>query len=72
MRGDEIRSLLDRFWTALQSKIISLAEGEECIISASGGYVCTNDRKIGLTRLLQQADAALYEVKRKNKGHYER
>lgn len=71
-REDEIRSLLDRFWTALQSKIISLAEGEECIISASGGYVCTNDRKIGLTRLLQQADAALYEVKRKNKGHYER
>ncbi|KMZ52743.1 sensor domain-containing diguanylate cyclase [Dorea sp. D27] len=70
-KEDEIKSLLDRFWKALRSKTVSLTDGEECIISASGGYVCTNDRKLSLTWLLRQADAALYEVKRKNKGHFE-
>lgn len=67
---DEIRTLLDGFWKELHTRAVSLGTGEKCMISASGGYVCTNDREMSMIRLLQQADKELYEVKRKNKGHY--
>lgn len=67
---EEVRKLLEDFWKMLEDKVVSLPEGQECIIKASAGYVCTNDNKIELKQLLQQADQTLYEVKRKNKGHY--
>lgn len=66
---DEVRALLDSFWTLLQQKSVMLCENEERYITASGGIAFT-EGEIDILLLLEQADHALYQAKRENKGHY--
>lgn len=66
----EIEHLLAGFWDCLGRKSVCLAGKEYCTISASGGYTCTKGEKVEIESLLKQADQALYNVKRENKGQY--
>ncbi len=67
---EEIEQLLTGFWDCLKRKSVCLAGKEYCTISASGGYACTKGEKVDIDRLLKQADQALYNVKRENKGQF--
>lgn len=66
----EIQEQLQEFWEKLNKRTVRLTEREACRISASGGYVCTNDRNAEVEQLLHEADQILYCVKREDKGSF--
>lgn len=67
---NEIRALLDSFWQLLKQRGVMLGENAERFITVSGG-IAFAEGEVNVQLLLEQADHALYQAKRKNKGHYE-
>lgn len=70
--GDKnaILRYLDDFYEMLEKNPVKLSESREKIISASAGFVCTEDAQADIQALMGLADEALYEVKEGKKGTY--
>lgn len=66
----EILSCLNAFYEALHKKEVLLSDTQSKTISASCGFVLTDNIENSITELLRRADEALYEVKRNTKGVY--
>ncbi len=67
---EEILSFLKQFYNRLGENRIALSDTQIRVISASCGVACTNDSSDQISKLLSQADEALYEVKRSKKGYF--
>ncbi len=67
---EEVVRFMDEFYDALKKNRIELSETESRTISASGGFAWTENTDISVYELMNQADEALYEVKRSTKGIY--
>ena len=66
----EVLSCLNAFYEALHKKEVLLSDTQSKTISASCGFVLTDNFENSITELLRRADEALYEVKRNTKGVY--
>ena len=66
----EVLSCLNAFYEALHKKEVLLSDTQSKTISASCGFVLTDNIENSITELLRRADEALYEVKRNTKGVY--
>lgn len=64
----QVKKQLEEFWEKIGESSVCLTENESCVIRASGGYVCTRDKNMGIRQLLYEADQVLYRVKREKKG----
>ena len=58
------------FYKELGETDICLSDTESRKISASAGFVWTDDAKGNVSELLSHADEALYEMKKDTKGYY--
>ena len=65
-----ILGYLDMFYKELGETDICLSDTESRKISASAGFVWTDDAKGNVSELLSHADEALYEMKKDTKGYY--
>ncbi len=66
----EVEDCLDQFYRALRDNTVSLSDRQETVISASAGFACASAVDESITILLNHADEALYEVKKRTKGQY--
>ena len=67
---DEIVAYMNRFYEALHKNIIEVNDSESRTKNASGGFAWTRDSEMNVNELLNQADEALYAVKKDIKGKY--
>lgn len=67
--ADIIRHL-DAFYETLKQRQIRLSADITRVMSASAGFSWTSDAGCSIDALLSQADAALYDVKKRTKGTY--
>ncbi len=66
----EVVRLLDLFFETLINNKISLGNSQATSIKASAGFSCTDGAITNVSLLLHQADQALYNVKKGDKGNY--
>lgn len=69
-KKSDITRFLDHFYATLKKHPVVISDTESITISASCGFVCTGYPETELSKLLEQADHALYEMKRDIKGSY--
>ena len=67
---EQIVQLLSDFWKSLDDHPIMLSDSFVRTILVSGGYACTDDSTTDLETLMQWADEALYNSKRREKGKF--
>ena len=67
---NDVTGLLDYFFQLLEDKKIELPGGQIQSIKASAGFTCTGSPVADVSVLLHQADHALYNAKKGNKGNY--
>ena len=67
---DEVIGYLNLFYEALQENVVVLSDSRVKAISASCGFVLTDNAKSSIAELLKHADEALYEAKHGTKGKY--
>lgn len=68
--ASEVEACLEHFYHALREGKVPLSDQQEKTISASAGYACAYAPDQSITILLNHADEALYEVKKRTKGQY--
>lgn len=66
----EISTILKQFWNDVNMNKLILPKGEECQMSVSGGYVCSDHMQTELKKMLHKADQALYRAKQSNRGNF--
>ncbi len=67
---NDVTGLLDSFFQLLEDKKIELPGSQIQSIKASAGFSCTDSPVADVSVLLHQADHALYNAKKGNKGNY--
>lgn len=69
-KKEDITHLLQIFFSELENNKIELSSHQLKAIKASAGFSCTEKTDADITILLRQADEALYNAKRENKGYF--